>query len=78
MKTEVTLTLENAEWIKGDKMEVSDFTPLITVTDDNVSGTGNVVPPTLTSIKDVDDDQVTLARTKLLKKMTKLLSNWIQ
>lgn len=60
VKTEVTLTLENAEWINGDKMEVSDFTPLITVTDDNVGGTGNVVPPTLTSIKDVDDDQVTL------------------
>lgn len=60
VKTEVTLTLENAEWIKGDQMKVSDFTPLITVTDDNVSGTGNVVPPTLTSIKDVDDDQVTL------------------
>ena len=60
VKTEVTLTLENAEWIKGDKMEVADFTPLITVTDDNVGGTGNVVPPTLTSIKDVDDDQVTL------------------
>lgn len=60
VKTEVTLTLENAEWIKGDQMKVSDFTPLITVTDDNVGGAGNVVPPTLTSIKDVDDDQVTL------------------
>lgn len=60
VKTEVTLTLDNAEWIKGDQMKVADFTPLIDVTDDNVGGTGNVVPPTLTSIKDVDDDQVTL------------------
>ena len=68
VSTEITLTLDNAEWINGKNTNVSVFRNAVTITDDdaskvNVAGaTTGIEAPTAAnlSIKDIDDDEVTL------------------
>lgn len=74
VETEVTLSLDNAEWLNGKNTTLKQFQDMVTVADDDATNvetntkataakdlkTTGVAAPKVTEIKDVDDDQVTL------------------
>ena len=68
VSTEITLTLDNAEWIEGKSTNVSVFQNAVKITDDDASkasvsgATTGIEAPVAANlkIKDIDDDEVTL------------------
>ena len=65
VKTEITLTLDNAEWLGGKNADATYFKNMVTITDDTAHSNSDPAAadaPTKTNmtIKDVDDDEVTL------------------
>lgn len=57
VETKITLTLDNAEWIRGASMNASDFRAMVTITDDDSAG---APAKTNMTVEDVDKDEVTL------------------